>query len=104
MVEYRLIYITTSGEAEAEKIGGTLVREKLAAGANLHPIKSIFWWEGKVNRESEVALLVKTKAGLVDEVIARVKELHSYDVPCIVSLPIEKGNPDFLDWINRSTR
>jgi len=104
MARYCLVYITTGDEAEAEQIGETLVREKLVACVNLHPIKSIFWWEGEVSRENEVAMLVKTRANLVDAVIARVKELHSYEVPCVASLPIAKGNPDFLEWIDRSTR
>jgi len=104
MAAYCLVYITASSEAEAEKIGDTLVRERLAACANRHPIKSTFWWEGKVDRDDEVALVVKTKSSLVDEVVTRVKELHSYQVPCIVALPIVAGNPDFLDWIGDSTK
>ena len=101
---YYLIYITTKDEEEARKIGKTLVEEKLVACVNIHPIKSIYWWEGKITEESEIAMLVKTKAELVDEVIKRVKQLHSYEVPCIISLPIEKGYPDFLKWINQSTK
>ncbi len=101
---YYLIYITTKDEEEAKKIGKTLVEEKLVACVNIHPIKSICWWEGKIAEESEIAMFVKTKAELVDEVIKRVKELHSYEVPCIISLPIEKGYPDFLKWINQSTK
>jgi len=101
---YYLIYITTKDEEEARKIGKTLVEEKLVACVNIHPIKSIYWWEGKITEESEIAMFVKTKAELVDEVIKRVKELHSYEVPCIVSFPIEKGYPDFLKWISQSTK
>ena len=103
-MHYYLIYITTKDEDEAKKIGKTLVEEKLAACVNTHPIKSIYRWEGEIQEEGEVAMLVKTKAQLADKVIARVKELHSYEVPCIVSLPIEKGNPDFLEWIKKSTK
>ena len=101
---YYLIYIVTKDEEEARKIGKTLVEEKLAACVNIHPIKSIYWWEEEIMEESEIAMLVKTKAELVDEVIKRVKQLHSYEVPCIISLPIEKGYPDFLKWINQSTK
>ena len=103
-MQYRSIYITAGDEAEARKIGKTLVEEKLAACVNIHPIKSIYRWEGKIEEEEEIALFVKTKAELADEVIARVKELHSYDVPCIVSFPIEKGYPDYLKWIEESTK
>lgn len=103
-MQYYLIYITTKDEEEARKIGKTLVVEKLAACVNIRPIESIYRWGGEIREESEIAMLVKTKAKLVDEVIKRVKELHSYEVPCIVSLPIEKGYPDFLKWINQSTK
>jgi len=102
-MQYCLIYITTGDEAEARKIGRTLMEEKLVACVNFRPIKSIFRWEGKIQEEEEVAILVKTRAELADRVIERVKELHSYEVPCIVSLPIEKGSPDFLQWIEEST-
>ena len=70
---------------------------------NYSPIQSIFRWEEKVEEDSEVAVLVKTRAGLVDKVIERVKELHSYEVPCILALPVEQGNPAFLEWIDEST-
>jgi periplasmic divalent cation tolerance protein len=101
---YYSVYITTKDEEEARAIGKALVEEKLAACINIHPIKSIFWWEGEIVEESEAAMFVKTKAELVDEVFRRTKELHSYEVPCIVSLPIEKGYPDYLKWIGQSTK
>lgn len=103
-MQYHSIYITTKDEEEARRIGRKLVEEKLAACINIHPIKSIYRWGGGIEEEEETALLVKTKAELADEVIERVKELHSYEVPCIVSLPIEKGNPDYLKWIKESTK
>ena len=103
-MQYHSIYITTKDEDEAKKIGRTLVEEKLAACVNIHPIKSIYRWEGAIQEENEIAMLAKTKAVLADEVIERVKELHSYEVPCIVSLPIEKGNPAYLEWIKESTK
>ena len=103
-MKYHSIYITTQDEKEARQIGKTLVEEKLAACVNIHPIKSIYRWEGQIQEDDEMALFVKTKAELADEVIQRVKELHSYEVPCIVSLSIEKGYPDFLKWIEESTK
>lgn len=103
-MQYCLIYITTGDENEARKIGRTLVEEKLVACVNFRPIKSIYRWEGEIEEEEEIAMLVKTRAELADKVIERVKELHSYEVPCIVSLPIEKGYPDFLQWIGESTK
>ena len=104
MTQYCLVYITTKDEEEASVIGKALVGERLAACVNIHPIKSIFRWQGEISQEDEMAILAKTRAELVDEVISRVKELHSYEVPCIVVLTLEKGNPDFLEWISQSTK
>ena len=101
---YCSLYITTKDEDEARKIGRALVEEKLAACVNIHPIQSIYRWEGVIEEEGETAMLIKTRAELADRVIERVKELHSYEVPCIVSLPIDKGNPDYLKWIEESTK
>lgn len=103
MTGYYLIYITTKDEAEAKRIGKALVVERLVACVNIHPIQSIFRWEGRISEETEAAMFAKTKAELVSEVIRRVKELHSYEVPCIIALSIAEGNPDFLNWINQST-
>ena len=104
MTQYRLVYITAKDEEEANRIGQALVGEKLAACVSIHPIRSIFRWQGEISQEREVAILAKTRAELVDEVMSRVKELHSYEVPCIIVLPLEKGNPDFLEWISQSTK
>ena len=105
-MKYCSIYITAGDEDEARRIGRALVEEKLAACVNILPIKikSIYRWEGDIKENGEVAMFVKTKDELADKVIDRVKELHSYEVPCIVSLPITKGNPDYLRWIEESTK
>ncbi len=103
-MKYRLVYITTKDEEEAREIGRVLGGERLAACVNIHPIKSVCRWEGEIEEADEVALLVKTSAHLIDMVVSRVREMHSYEVPCIISLPIEKGYPDFLKWIDRSTK
>ena len=97
------VYITAADEEEAGRIGRALVEEKLAACVNILPVKSIYRWEDKIEEEGEAVMFVKTRDGLVDDLIKRVKELHSYEVPCIVSFPIEKGNTDYLRWIEEST-
>jgi periplasmic divalent cation tolerance protein len=102
-MEYRSIYITAKDDAEARKIGEILVWERLVACVNLFPIKSIYWWKGDVQDGKEVAIIAKTRAELVDRVIARVKQVHSYEIPCVVSWIIEKANPDYLEWIKEST-
>ena len=105
MTEYRFIYITTEDQAEARKIGETLVRERLAACANvLPPIQSYYWWDGEVQDSTEAALIAKTKQSLVETLIEKVKSIHSYSCPCVVALPIEAGHGPFLRWIEEETR
>ena len=100
-----LVYITCQDRDEARRIGRALVEERLAACANVHgAIDSFYWWEGKVQSGAEVALIAKTRSELADALAARVKKLHSYTVPCVVTVEIAGGNPDFLDWIERETK
>lgn len=100
----RLIYITTDGTAEARMIGHALVEARLAACANiLDPMTSVYWWDGKVQEGRETVLIAKTTAARVGALTERVRDLHSYDCPCIVSLPIDGGNPAFIDWIAAET-
>ena len=102
-MEYCSIYITAGSEEEAAGIGRKLVEEKLAACANILPAKSVYRWEDDIEEEPEAVMFVKTRLELAERVIERVKALHSYEVPCIVVFPIEKGNPDYLKWIEEST-
>ncbi|MCB7129336.1 MAG: divalent-cation tolerance protein CutA [Candidatus Brocadiales bacterium] len=105
MSEYSVVLITASTQEEAQKIGRTLVEERLFACSNLiSPVQSIFHWEGKVNDENEVLIMAKTKTGLSDDIIKRVKELHSYTVPEILFLPILRGSGDYLNWIDAETK
>jgi len=101
----QLIYVTAPSRPEAEKIATTVVTENLAACANiLDGVTSIFEWEGKLCRENETVLILKTAEERVGALTERIKELHSYDCPCIVALPIEGGNPDFLNWVTEATQ
>ena len=98
------VYVTASSRTEALAIGRTLVEERLVACVNvLDRVRSLYWWEGKVQEEDEALFVAKTRPELVRKVVARVKELHSYQVPCVVALPVADGNPDFLDWIAAET-
>jgi periplasmic divalent cation tolerance protein len=99
VVEYRSVYITVRDEPEARKLGQALVREKLAAYVNYFPVKSIYRWQENIEESGEIAIIAKTRTELAEPLIQRVKELHSYEVPCVVSWIIEKGNPDFIDWM-----
>jgi periplasmic divalent cation tolerance protein len=97
------IYITTSNELEAVKISTQLVKMHLVACANYFPIKSIYYWEGKLQKEHEYAVIFKTQRSKVNDVINTVKELHSYEVPCVEVYPVDKGHPDFFDWVVNET-
>ena len=98
------VYVTAVDATEAELIARTVVGERLAACANLlGAIKSIYWWNGEVCEGEEVALVLKTSAERKSGLIDRIKQLHSYDCPCIVCLPIADGNPDFLNWVGQET-
>lgn len=100
--DIRWIYITASNREEARHIGQTLVEEKLAACVNLlAPMESIYVWKGALQHDEEVVLIAKTTGTAVPSLTQRVKELHSYEVPCILSIPValDEGNEDFLAWI-----
>ena len=100
-----LVYVTAPSVRAAERLGAAVVEEGLAACANvLGPIRSIFRWHGKVERAREAALILKTRKARVAALTRRLKALHSYDVPCVVALPIIGGNADFLAWIGAETR
>lgn len=99
-----LIYATFPSLAEAERIGGALVDRGLAACVNILPgMTSIYVWEGKRERETEAAAIIKTRAGLADTAIAEGRKLHPYSNPAFVVLPAEGGSADFLRWIAEQT-
>ena len=99
---FSIIYITAGDMAEARKIGRTLVEERLAACANIFPITSIFRWKGNIDETNEFGIIVKTRSDRVKEIQDRVKEIHSYEVPCVVSFNIDEGSAQYLKWINES--
>ncbi|MFU8813260.1 MAG: divalent-cation tolerance protein CutA [Balneolaceae bacterium] len=98
----RLVYITTKDKQEARAIGAAVVKEKLAACVNIiDGMESMYWWEGEIQTDSECVLLVKTTHQNMRSLTERVKELHSYDVPCVISLTLteQEGNPEYIDWL-----
>lgn len=98
------VYATAADEAEALGIGRAVVAERLAACANVLPgMRSVYWWQGKMEEGSEAVLILKTAAARLPALLARVKELHSYDCPCLEAIEVKDGNPDFLAWVERET-
>ena len=99
--DYIVILVTASSPQEADRIASVLLESKVAACVNITgQIRSLFWWEGKIDQAQEVLLVIKTKKVLLEEVIRLVKENHSYDVPEVIALPIVGGNQAYLEWID----
>jgi len=97
------VYVTAASRDEADKIAGAVVEERLAACANIFPgVQSVYRWQGKVERAEECALVIKTTAEGFAALEARVKELHSYECPCIVAWPVVAGNAEYLEWVRES--
>jgi periplasmic divalent cation tolerance protein len=96
-----VIFITSGGEEETKRLARVLVEERLAACVNIvSGVESLYWWKGKVELSKEWLLVVKTEKKKVKEVVNRVKEIHSYEVPEVIALPIIEGNRDYLQWIS----
>jgi periplasmic divalent cation tolerance protein len=96
-----VIFITSGSEEEAKRLGRVLVEEKLAACVNIIPgVESLYWWKGKIESSKEWMLVVKTQGKMVNRVVKRVKEIHSYEIPEVIALPIVEGNRDYLQWIS----
>lgn len=100
----QLVYVTAPTLAEAESLARLAVEGRLAACANILPgMRSLYWWQGKLESADETVLLLKTTAELAPALMRALTEAHSYDCPCVVALPIASGNPDFLLWIEAET-
>lgn len=98
------VYTTFPSEAAAATVAEALVRGRLAACANIVPgVVSIYEWEGKLEREAEVVMLLKTRRALATQVIAEVRRLHPYTNPAVVVLPIVAGSADYLAWVAAQT-
>lgn len=102
--EIWLLYSTFPSGDEAISAARALLEKKLVACANISsPITSLYHWQGKLEQSQEVALLAKTAAGQVDKVIAVLKELHPYELPCVVAYPASRGFAPFLAWVEAET-
>ena len=99
-----VVFITASNEDEAAKIARGLVGSRLAGCVNIiRNVRSIYRWEEKVEDEPEVLMIAKTQKSLLENLINKVKELHSYTVPEIIALPIVDGSEEYLKWLREVT-
>ena len=94
-----LVYITCRDEKEAQKISLHLLRKKLIACANIFPIKSMYWWKGKIANGKEHAVFAKTSDKNFKKIAAEVKKVHSYSIPCILKIGAT-ADKDYEDWAN----
>ncbi len=98
-----IILTTASSNKEAEIIGSKLIDKKLTACVNIIPnIKSIYYWEGKINKDSEYLLIIKTVKRAEKDVFENIRKLHSYDTPEMISIPITGGEKSYLNWLSKS--
>ncbi|MBE9125636.1 MULTISPECIES: divalent-cation tolerance protein CutA [unclassified Coleofasciculus] len=97
---YGVVLVTASSENEGEAIAKALVESRMAACVNLKPVRSIYTWEGKVNLAQEWQLIIKTDLAQLEALAAKIRELHSYEVPEIIALPIVAGSESYLQWIS----
>jgi len=95
-----LIYITCKDKSEAKTISKALLNKKLIACSNMFPIESMYWWKGRIEEAKEIVILAKTDDKNYEKIKQEVKNLHSYDVPCILKLSSE-SNKEYEDWVSK---
>lgn len=104
-MEVSSIYITCTSMDEATTIARALLDERLVACANLIPnVTSLYWYDDKIQQEREVVMFCKAPSKNIERISKTVQGIHKHDTPCVVALPIEDGNPSYLDWVEEETR
>eukprot|EP00212_Chloropicon_laureae_P001979 CAMPEP_0197487988 /NCGR_PEP_ID=MMETSP1311-20131121/3007_1 /TAXON_ID=464262 /ORGANISM="Genus nov. species nov., Strain RCC856" /LENGTH=114 /DNA_ID=CAMNT_0043031883 /DNA_START=218 /DNA_END=562 /DNA_ORIENTATION=+ len=103
--DYVAIYVTVPSKDVGAKIAKSLLEDKLCACVNIIPgVESYYWWEDKIESDSELLMMIKSRADLLASVTERVKQVHEYDVPEVIGVPIIGGNAKYLDWIRENTK
>ena len=105
MTDHIVVLVTVAGVEEARTIARSLVTERLAACVNVVPgLVSFYVWKGEVSEDPEILLVMKTRRELFSALEARIRELHPYEVPEVIALPVEAGSAPYLAWLSESTR
>lgn len=102
-MDFIFIYITNPNQEEAKKIARSLLEKKLIACANIFPINSMYWWEGKIEDDEEFILILKTLKSNFAKVKLEVEQIHPYDTPCIIKIPVS-SNEKYFDWLKREVK
>lgn len=101
MSSYSVVYTTVDTEKSAKEIAEHLISKKLAACVNMHSSATSFYmWEGKLRKDKEIVILIKTRASLVDDVMVEIKHIHPYDTPALYSFSIDKGDEKYMNWVD----
>ncbi len=101
--EIRVVLVTAPDRDTAAGLARVLVEERLAACGNVVPgITSVFRWDGEIQEESEALLILKTEEGQLDRLVSRTVELHPYDVPEVIAIPVDFGHRPYLSWVSES--
>ncbi|MFF2079250.1 divalent-cation tolerance protein CutA [Kitasatospora sp. NPDC058162] len=106
MTNRDFIVVSTTHDAEhkARELAALVVRQRLAACAQVYPVRSVYWWDGEVQDAEEWRVDLKTRADLADKLAEFIGENHSYDTPEIIGVPVVTGSTAYLDWVNTETR
>ena len=102
-MNFIFVYITNPTKKEAKKIANRLLKKKLIACANVFPINSLYWWEGKIVDENEFVLIAKTSDANFEKVKKEVEKIHSYKIPCIIKIPVS-SNKEYFDWLKKEIK
>lgn len=101
---YGVVLVTASSQQEAETIASSLIESQLVACVSVLPIHSIYTWQGQIHSASEWQLMIKTDLALFSQLEIKIKELHSYEVPEIIAIPILAGSQPYLQWISDNVK
>ncbi len=105
MSDYVAVWVTCASREEGQRLAQLLVERRLAACVNLiDGVESLFRWRGAIDKAKEILLIAKSRAALLPELTAAIKENHSYETPEIIALPIVGGDADYLNWLETETR
>ena len=102
-MSYCIVLSTSASQEEAEKIADLLLKRRIVSCVQMTPVVSLYHWKGKIERASEIQMLMKTTDDLYPQAEKLIKENHSYEVPQIVKIPISTGHKQYLDWISEET-
>ena len=105
MEEFIFVLTTVPDEKIGQKIAMQILEEKLAACVTISGAsRSFYWWKGQITKENELVLFMKTRDALFPELEKKLQEVHPYDVPEIIALPVQRGSADYLSWITKETK